>query len=55
MWGVDVEGVKGLVEYFHEGFWVGVVFFDLGGDGDWVGIRRWGVSEKGLGFLVFLV
>ena len=55
MWGVGVEGVEGLMEYFQEGFWVGVVFFDLGGDGDRVGIGRWCVSEIRLGFLIFLV
>ena len=55
MWRVGVEGVEGVVEYFQEGFWVGVVFFDLGGDGDWVRIRRWGISEEGLGFLILLV
>ena len=55
MWRVGVEGVKGMVEYFQEGIWVGVMFFDLGGDGDWVRVRRWGVSEVGLGFLVFCV
>ena len=55
MWGVGVEGVEGVVEYFQEGFWIGVVFFDLGGNGDWVRVRRWGVSEEGLGFLIFLV
>ena len=43
------------MEYFQECFWVGVVFFDLDGDGDWVGVRRWCVSEVGLGFLIFLV
>ena len=55
LWRVGVEGVEGVVEYFQEGFWVGVVFFDLGGDGDWVRIRRWGISEEGLGFLILLV
>ena len=55
MWGVDVEGVEGMVEYFQEGFWVWVVFFDLGGDGDWVGIGGWCVSEICLGFLVLLM
>ena len=55
MWGVSVEGVEGVVEYFQEGFWVGVVFFDLGGNGDWVRIGRWCVSEICLGFFVFLV
>ena len=44
-----------MVEYFQECFWVGVVFFDLGGDGDWVGVRGWCVSEIHLGFLIFLV
>ena len=44
-----------MVEYFQEGFWVGVVFFDLGGDSDRVGIRGWRVSEVCLGFLIFLV
>ena len=44
-----------MVEYFQERFWVGVVFFDLGGDGDWIGIRGWCVSEICLGFLIFLV
>ena len=44
-----------MMEYFQEGFWVGVVFFDLGGDGDWVRIRGWCVSEVHLGFLIFLV
>ena len=34
---------------------VWVVFFDLGGDGDWVGIGGWCVSEVGLGFFIFLV
>ena len=43
------------MEYFQKYFWVGVVFFDLGGDSDWVGIRRWCVSEICLGFLIFLV
>ena len=55
MWGVGVEGVEGMVEYFQEGFWVGVVFFDLGGDSDWVGIGGWCVPEICLGFFVFLV
>ena len=55
MWGFGVEGVEGMVEYFQEGFWVGVVFFDLGGDGDWVRIWGWCVSEVCLGFLIFLV
>ena len=55
MWRVSVEGVKGMVEYFQEGFWVGVMFFDLGGDGDWVRIGGWCVFEVGLGFLVFCV
>jgi hypothetical protein len=55
MWRVGIEGVEGMVEYLQEGFWVGVVFFDLGGDGNWVRIRRWGVSEECLGFLIFLV
>ena len=55
MWRVGVEGVEGMMEYFQEGFWVGVVFFDLGGDSDWVRIRRRGVSEEGLGFLILLV
>ena len=54
-WWVGVEGVKGVVEYFKECFWVGVVFFDLGGNGDWVRIRGWCVSEVCLGFLIFLV
>ena len=44
-----------MVEYLQKHFWVGVVFFDLGGDSDWVGIRRWCVSEVCLGFLIFLV
>ena len=44
-----------MVEYFQECFWVWVVFFDLGGDSDWVGIRGWCVSEICLGFLIFLV
>ena len=43
------------MEYFQECFWVGVVFFDLSGDGDWVRIRGWCVSEVCLGFLIFLV
>ena len=34
-----------MVKYFQECFWVGVVFFDLGGDGDWVRVRGWCVSE----------
>ena len=55
MWGVGVEGVKGMVEYFQESFWVGVMFFDLGGDGDWVRVWWWGVSEICLGSLVLLV
>ena len=54
-WWVGVEGVKGVVEYFQECFWVGVVFFDLGGDGDWVRVRGWCVSEVRLGFLILLV
>ena len=54
-WWISIEGVEGMVEYFQECFWVGVVFFDLGGDGDWVRIRRWCVSEIHLGFLIFLV
>ena len=54
-WWVSIEGVKGVMEYFQECFWVGVVFFNLGGDGDWVGIRGWCVSEVRLGFLIFLV
>ena len=53
MWGVGVEGVEGMVEYFQECFWVGVVFFDLGGDGDWVRIGRRCVSKIRLGFFVF--
>ena len=44
-----------MVKYFQESFWVGVVFFDLGGDGDWVRVRRWGISKIRLGFFVFLV
>ena len=44
-----------MVEYFQECFWVWVVFFDLGGDSDWVRIRGWCVSEIRLGFLFFLV
>ena len=44
-----------MVEYFQEGFWVGVVFFDLGGNGDWVRIGGWCVSEVCLGFLIFLM
>ena len=28
------------MEYFQESFWVGVVFFDLGGDSDWVRDRK---------------
>ena len=44
-----------MMEYFQEGFWVGVVFFDLSGDGDWVRIGGWCVSEVSLGFLIFLV
>ena len=55
MWGVGVEGVEGMVEYFQKGFWVWVVFFDLGGNSDRVRVRGWCVSEVGLGFLVFLV
>ena len=55
MWRVGVEGVEGVMEYFQECFWVGVVFFDLGGDGDRVRVREWCVSEIRLGFLVFLV
>ena len=55
MWRVSVEGVKGMVEYFQEGFWIGVMFLDLGGDGDWVRVWRWGVSEVGLGLLVLRV
>ena len=55
MWGVGVEGVEGMVEYLQEGFWVGVVFFDLGGDGDWVRVGRWRVSKICLGFFIFLV
>ena len=55
MWRVGVEGVKGMVEYFQEGFWVWVMFFDLGGDGDWVRVWRWGVSKICLGFLILLV
>ena len=52
---IGVEGVKGVVEHLQECFWVGVVLFDLGGDGDQVRIRRWGVSEICLGLLIFLV
>ena len=55
MWWFCVERVKGVVEYFQECFWVGVVFFDLGGDSDWVGVWRWGVFEVHLGLLIFLV
>ena len=55
MWRVSVEGVEGMVEYFQEGFRVGVVFFDLSGDGNWVRIRGWRVSEVCLGFLILLV
>ena len=55
MWRVGVEGVEGVMEYFQECFWVGVVFFDLSSDGDWVRIGGWCVSEVRLGFLVFLV
>ena len=44
-----------MVEYFQEGFWVGVMFFDLGGDGDWVRIGGWCVFEVGLGFLIFQI
>ena len=54
-WWIGVEGVKGMVECFQECFWVGVVFFDLGGDSDWVRVGGWHVSEVGLGFLIFLV
>ena len=54
MWRIGVEGVKGMVEYFQKGFWVGVMLFDLGGNSDWVRVGRWCVSEVGLGFLVFL-
>ena len=36
MWGVSIEGVESVVEYFQELFKVWVVFFDLGGNGDWV-------------------
>ena len=54
-WWVGVEGVEGVVEYFQECFWVGVVFFDLSGDSDRVRIRGWCVSEVCLGFLIFLV
>ena len=55
MWRVGVEGVKGMVEYSQEGFLVGVMFFDLGGDSDWVGVWRWGVFEVRLGLLIFSV
>ena len=55
MWGVGVEGVEGVVEYLQEGFWIGVVFFDLGGNSDWIRVGGWGVSEEGLGFLIFSV
>ena len=55
MWGVGVEGVESMVKYFQECLWVWVMFFDLGGDGDWVWVGRWRVSEIRLGFFVFLV
>ena len=55
MWGVGIEGVEGMMEYFQEGFWVGAVFFNLGGDGDRVGIGRWCISEICLGLFIFLV
>ena len=38
-WWIGVERVKGVVEYFQECFWIGVVFFDFGSDGDWVRVR----------------
>ena len=44
-----------MVEHFQESFWVRVVFFDLGGNSDWVRVGGWHVSEVGLGFLIFLV
>ena len=40
-WWVGVEGVEGVMKYFQESFWVWVVFFDLGGDSDWVGVGWW--------------
>ena len=43
------------MEYFQEYFWVWVMFFYLGGDGDWVRVGWWCVSEVRLGFLIFLV
>ena len=54
-WWIGIEGVEGVMEYFQECFWVGVVFFNLGGDSDWAGVRGWCVSEVHLGFLIFLV
>ena len=44
-----------MVEYFQKCFWIWVVFFDLGGDGDWVRVQGWSVSKICLGFLIFLV
>ena len=43
------------MESLQECFWVGVMFFDLGGDGDSVRVGWWCVSEVCLGFLIFLV
>ena len=54
-WWIGVERVEGVVEYIQECFWVWVVFFDLGGDGDWVRVWGWCVSEIRLGFLIFLM
>ena len=54
-WWIGVERVEGMMEYFQKCFWVGVVFFDLGGDSDWVRIRGGCVSEIHLGFSIFLV
>ena len=41
VWGVSIEGVEGVVEYFQELFRVWVVFFDLGVNGDWMRVWWW--------------
>ena len=43
------------MEYFQECCWVGVMFFYLGGDSDWVRVGWWCVYEVHLSFLIFLV
>ena len=49
------RGSRGCGGILSRMFLDGVVFFDLGGNSDWVRIRGQCVSEVGLGFLIFLV